>query len=93
MPPVYHPPPPTRPHPGTTPEPVYGNNDFRGTSRPEHIPTPDLNRARRARQAAIQCYPGIVGEVLAREIRAYEDLGWLAANDSLIRQLIDELIG
>jgi hypothetical protein len=88
---VYHPPPPARPHPGTTPTPVYGDSDWRGTQRPQTIPTTDLNQARRARQAAIQCYPGIVGQVLAREIRAYEDLGWLAEKDSLVRPLIAEL--
>jgi hypothetical protein len=91
VPPVYHPPPPQRHHPGTTPAPTYGANDFRGTTRPETMPLPDINRARRAAQAALQCYPGIVGQVLAREIRAYEDLRWLAERDSLIRQLIDEL--
>jgi hypothetical protein len=88
---VYHPPPAQRPHPGTTPTPVYGDNNWGGTARPHPIPTDQLNRARRARQAAIQCYPGVVGQVLAREIRVYEDMGWLAGNDSLIRQLIDEL--
>lgn len=91
MPSVYQPPPPQRHHPGTTPAPSYGDNDFRGTERPEHLSVPDRNRARRARQAALQCYPGIVGQILAREIEAYEDLGWLAERDSLIRQLIDEL--
>jgi hypothetical protein len=88
---VYHPPPPARPHPGTTPQPTYVDNNWQGTQHPGRIPTPELNRAMRARQAALQCYPGIVGQVLAREIRAYEDLGWLADGDSLIRQLIDEL--
>jgi hypothetical protein len=88
---VYHPPPPARPHPGTTPAPSYGHNDFRGTTRPERLAHHDINRARRARQAAIQCYPGIAGQILAREIQAYEDMGWIAERDSLIRQLIDEL--
>jgi hypothetical protein len=91
VPPVYQPPPPQRHHPGTTPAPTYIDNDFRGTERPETMGHLDINRARRAAQAAIQCYPGIVGEFLAREIRAYEDLRWIADRDSLIRQLIDEL--
>jgi hypothetical protein len=67
------------------------DNDWPGTTRPDTMPTNDINRARRAAQAAIQCYPGVVGQVLAREIRAYEDMRWLADRDSLIRQLIDEL--
>jgi hypothetical protein len=88
---VYQPPPPQRHHPGTTPQPSYGDNDFRGTTRPDRLAHLDINRARRAQQAAVHCYPGVVGQILAREIRAYEDLGWLAERDSLVRQLIDEL--
>lgn len=56
------------------------------------IPARELARVRRAARQAGATYPGPVGEILARELRAYADFGYRFGDDSLLDQVTAELL-
>lgn len=50
-------------------------------------------RLRAARRRAVECYPGPVGEVIARELEAAAAFGFRLTRGTLYRRLVDHLIG
>ena len=52
----------------------------------------DLARVRRAAMVASSILPGAIGEILARELRAYADFGYRFGADSLLDQATAELL-
>ena len=73
--------------------PVYVPEDWRNIRRPDPLPSEEKARARLAAVKAVQRYPGAPGLILAEACRAYEELGWLAQPSSVVRRLIDDLLG
>lgn len=70
---------------------------------PSHVPTTaradaarlalhERARLRAAAARATQAYPNPVGELLARELASFEDLGCVVAADGLVNRLIDHLM-
>jgi hypothetical protein len=50
-------------------------------------------RARAASQLVMRVYPGAVGELLARELLAWSEIGHRLGGDPLVRRLVDHLEG
>jgi hypothetical protein len=65
----------------TTPE--------RGSGR---ITARDIARVRRAAMIASSTLPGAVGEIVARELRAYADFGYRFGADGLLDKVTKELL-
>jgi len=57
---------------------------------PERMNLPERSRAKAAAGRARRLYPGPPGEVLAREIEAWEDTGWRLGH-GLVAQLINHI--
>ena len=62
----------------------------RGTAG--RIPLPDLQRVRAAALRATRVYPGPVGQMVARELRAYAEFGHRFGTDGLIDRIASELL-
>ena len=52
----------------------------------------DLARVRRAAMIASSTLPGAIGEIVARELRAYADFGYRFGADGLLDQATAELL-
>lgn len=50
-------------------------------------------RLRAAATAAGSTYPGPVGELLAREIWAWEEFGFRYGSDGLMHRVVDDVLG
>ena len=66
--------------------------DTRQCSRPGGIPGPGLTAMRAAAMRALQVHPGPVGELLARELRAYADFGHRFGMDGLLHRIATEIM-
>jgi len=64
----------------------------REPATPETMSHADRARLRLAASAARRRYPGPVGEVLAREIAAWEEFGYRFGGERLIGQLVEDLL-
>jgi hypothetical protein len=70
-------------------EATEGTPADRGSGR---ITARDLARVRRAAIVASSTLPGAIGEIVARELRAYADFGYRFGADSLLDQATAELL-
>ncbi|WP_214370844.1 hypothetical protein [Pseudonocardia sp. H11422] len=52
----------------------------------------DVVRIRVAAARALQVYPGPVGQLVARELYAYLELGWLLPHDGLAERIIRDVL-
>ncbi len=52
----------------------------------------EQGRIRAAAQQAMRSYPGPIGELVARELRAHADFGYRFASDSLLPRLAAEIL-
>ena len=66
------------------PDPAY--------AAPERLTHPERMRIRAAAFQAPRRYPGPVGEVLAKELRDWEDFGYRFGGRALIIRLVDEIM-
>lgn len=62
------------------------------TAPPIYLTYPERARVRLAANRAIRLYPGPVGQVLSKELWAWEELGWRFGSSSLIAALVDTLL-
>lgn len=54
---------------------------------------PEWARIRNAAARARLAFPGAVGELVARELGSYAELGWLLQPESLPERVIGEVLG
>lgn len=72
-------PPPAPPEPG------------RCAPEPQQMTLAEGQRVRTAARLARRTYPGAVGELIARELHAYHDLGWLLPSGTVDRVVTEVL--
>jgi len=66
------------------------------SSIPGTAPRMELHEISQLRAAAVharRALPGPLGELAARELSAYADLGYLGERDALIPQLVRQVLG
>lgn len=73
-----------------TPRPVY--TDEPPITRPEQLATHQRIEALAAMRHAKARYPGAAGEILAREIESYKELGCIGQPSAPVARLIRELM-
>ncbi len=76
----------------TTPPPLYEVARPGDRCPPGRLSAAEHSRANTALHHAKSRFPGAVGDVLAAEITAYRDLGYVAQPGSTVVRLIDELL-
>ncbi len=75
----------------TTPEPVY--SEHRGaTDRPACLDHHEKQNLRNAAYRATVVYPGPVGELISREIMAWEDFGFRLSHDNTIMNVVRHVL-
>jgi hypothetical protein len=62
-----------------------------GINYPEQMTPYDRRRIREAAFKVVKMYPGPVGEILSRELFAWEEFGYRFGGVSLVRTLVDEI--
>ena len=63
-----------------------------GDGGPVPMQYPEKARVRAAAFRATRLYPGPVGQVLSRELLAWEEFGYRFGNDSVMRELVDHVL-
>lgn len=53
----------------------------------------DKMRLRAAAFRSTRLYPGLVGEVLSKEILTWEEFGYRLSNSGLIMRLVEQILG
>lgn len=66
--------------------------DTRFSNKPGRISQQELTRVRTAAMRATKVHPGPVGELLARELRAYADFGFRFGCDGVMERLAAHLL-
>jgi hypothetical protein len=76
----------------TTPPPLYYTGPGKATAPPS--PMSPLERAtyRAAALYAVKLYPGPIGELAQRELRAHDEFGWVLGANSLLTRLRDQML-
>lgn len=59
---------------------------------PSRLDSHEKLRIRTAAYRATRLYPGPVGQMICRELLAWEEFGYRLARDKLIAQLIDDIM-
>jgi hypothetical protein len=77
----------------TTPPPVY-STDYapRAACPPSPASFAERSTYRAAAVRAEKLWPGPVGQLLSRELLAYDEFGWRLSNDSLTNQARDQIM-
>lgn len=82
-----------RPNEPTTPPPVYASNAMTNNVVAERMNHDEKKDVRLAAHLARTQYPGPAGELLHRELMTWEEFGYRFDNSSLIRRLIEQILG